>query len=484
MKLAIAGCCCVLLFAGPAFGEDGWAGEWMMTSMSMSVTTSNWGENCGPKPESYSSRSQLPVQIRVNSGHLFFSKTDLRTDRCSSPNLKLQKVSASRSNSTWKMVCQTPKDDPKFERGTYTLTAVDENRLEFTNVSRFDWTLKGDRCVAASTERRVYVRKSEESANPPKSEAVSPKKKDESAAILESMRPWCEPKGPVARIVITPPAANIGPGEKICLNATAYDSMDCRKSVNVRWSVTQNEQPVRGRISPNGCFSAGANAADAEGEYVVTARVGAKAARAVVSVVFPDLVDLLAARLRPLETLEKMEESKPNTNVPKEGKPSLPRAILPPPPPTSIQGNKGVMPTDSGQTGTWILVTLLLATSIAGIAGFRLLRRSQRKSRNERMELDDWPNQDQPKNQEDLVSDQPKVDANRLCCPSCNRIFDEGALFCPYDKASLVPMANAANLPKAGMICPKCHRGYDAGARFCPHDSEKLVPYESWRLER
>ncbi len=75
MKFAIAGCCCALLFATPAIGDNGWAGEWTMTSMSLKVTTSKWGENCGPKPESYNSRVQLPVQIRESDGHLIFSKT-------------------------------------------------------------------------------------------------------------------------------------------------------------------------------------------------------------------------------------------------------------------------------------------------------------------------------------------------------------------------------------------------------------------------
>jgi len=136
-----------------------YAGLWIMTTMRFNVEIHSWGNNCGPRPKSYSSNKQREVEITEQKGHLVFSRGGIRTDRCGSPNPRINTVSENRTSSKWRRVCNTKKDDPKFEKGEYILEAIEKNKFEYTVNSNFNWTLKGDHCVASLKEKRIYIRK-------------------------------------------------------------------------------------------------------------------------------------------------------------------------------------------------------------------------------------------------------------------------------------------------------------------------------------
>ena len=321
----------VLAIPSGALANPKFAGRWNMTSRKLVVTVENWGEFCGPQPKVYSSNKVRPVDIISQGSHLVFSIGGLRTDRCSSPNPHLQTKGQSTSKTRWTRVCETPSSDPKFEREEYTLTAKGNDRLEYTKKSKFDWTLKGDNCVASMTERRVYERQAEPGAD---DEAETPKKATKPKLDLEYPEPEdekvdCKRDGAITRLVVNPLNVEIGPQERICFKAVGVDAAGCRFKVDASWTVSQGGQEVGGLLSRNVCFKAGATAADSEGIYDIAAQAEGKQGTAHVTVSFPDLGELLHARLHPsqeLETAPDPSKSEKNGVLPGQAD-SLPSAI-------------------------------------------------------------------------------------------------------------------------------------------------------------
>jgi LPXTG-motif cell wall-anchored protein len=472
----------VTLLAGGARADEQYAGRWKRTALKLTVKVESWGEDCGPEPKSYGSNKEVETDVVAQGKHLVFSTGNLRTDRCMSPNPRLQSVSESAGGGSWKRVCQTPSTDSKSERVEYSLTASGANRLDYKALSRFDWTLKGDHCVATLEETRVFVRASEGGA------PAADKPAADKAAVGKPAKPVeaddegteCATHGPTRRLVVTPREARIGPGERVCFAAQGYDENNCRFAVNAAWVATQDDQEVGGLLSRGGCFSAGATAADSEGVYEVSARFEGKKSSARVHVTFPDLGDLLAARLHPVEDGE--ADAAAVTAV--QGALPLP-AVAPVAAPPATGGNT-----------TWLLIVIGAIVLVAvALLVFVLVMRG--RSRRPSDEDDDWnaplvPPHPQPPRKElpsaslapEPAPRQQSGAVGALQCPKCKSTFPAGAKFCPHDGSTLVAAATAADgtgEDPPGMICPKCHRPYEPGARFCPHDKELLVPYPVWR---
>ena len=477
------------------------AGRWKRTTFRVKVTVQSWGEDCGPKPKSYGSSKIVDVDVISQGAHLVFSKGGMRTDRCMSPNPRLATVSQKNASGNWSRVCQTPKSDPKFERLESTLKAHGSNKLVYSGKSKFDWSLKGDHCVAFLDEKRIYIREGaeeEEEEEPPKEK--QPKKEKEKPQPEPVVKPGCEEHGPIKRLALHPKKAQIGPGERVCFRAEGIDADGCRFPVSASWTATQDEQEVGGLLSRGGCFSAGATAAESEGTYEITARVEGKSAEATVTVSFPDLGDLLAARLKPIGQEDDVDAgTAAQATDPAAG---APRAPAQPAPPTAET---------AGSDNTVLLIVVIAAGMVIAV-GLLVLALIMRRRPKRPMDLDeddddDWLEQRAPAPRAKVSSPAPQLTpdpttkptrdlreglsgkADQVLCPECNRRFPAGARFCPHDGQSLIPPpAGSGFFPKpgsdAGMVCPKCHRGYDAGARFCPHDSEKLVQYKEWRESR
>ena len=186
-----------------ADAQDRFSGDWTMTSVSMKVDVDSWGANCGSKPKAYSSNNERLVTITTIGGHLIIEKGQVRTDRCGSPNPKIQTALSRRTDRRWKRECQTAKNDPKFESGAYTLTAVNDNRLEYTATSRFAWTLKGDECLVHSTEKRVFIRVQQAPPEPsetPTLGTVQPIDTEQPPPPAQTGQ--CEPTGAVAKVEV------------------------------------------------------------------------------------------------------------------------------------------------------------------------------------------------------------------------------------------------------------------------------------------
>jgi hypothetical protein len=470
------------LLAHGARADEQYAGRWKRTSLKLTVKVESWGEDCGPEPKSYGSSKEVETDVVSQGKHLVFSTGNLRTDRCMSPNPRLQSVSESSGGGSWKRVCQTPASDSKAEKVEYSLIAGGANRLDYKAVSRFDWTLKGDHCVAVLEETRTFVRIDETGGKataeqPAAGKPAAGKTGQDPAADDEGTE--CAVHGPARRLAVAPREARIGPGDRVCFVAHGFDDNGCRFPVTATWIVTQDDQEVGGLLSRGGCFSAGATAADSEGVYEVSARFEGKKSSAQVTVAFPDLGDLLAARLRPAEDGE-ADAAPPAT--------ASPAGALPLPVPIAAA------PASGGNT----LLLLVVIGAIVLAAGALLVfvvvirRRARRPAEDDDWQQADAPHHPRPARQElPSASLAPEPAPRRqsgaegaLRCPKCGSAFPAGAKFCPHDGSTLVTAATAsdgAGEDPPGMICPKCHRPYEPGARFCPHDKELLVPYPVWR---
>ncbi|MCP4677159.1 MAG: zinc ribbon domain-containing protein [Deltaproteobacteria bacterium] len=468
--------------------------------MTYNVKIEGWGDHCGPKPVSHSSKKKRSVEIEQHGKHLVFSKGGLRTDQCGSPNPRLSSVSSAAGAGSWKRLCETPKNDPKYERGEYKLVAKGDNKLEYTANSTFNWTLKGDHCVASSVERRAYVRvskvKKAKSKEKPKV-GKNEKKLDPPGDIFdeddeEDVKPGCEEPGPARRLILQPRKARLGPSERVCFRSIAVDENGCRTTVKANWTVTQGGRAVSGLLTATGCFRAGDTAAESEGDYKVVARAEGRTGSAEVSVLFPDLGELLAARLKPLEDEDNADNAE-TAPVP---------VPVPVPVPDSLPSTAptaGSTPTASATATAkdngwsfWLIVGFLGAA----LTGFTIviimsLRRNASRKKSETEDFDNWldAETDSAKSSEPDSSPAKKIE-EKVVCPKCGEAFPKGSKFCPHDGATLdnnrtepdsKPMSSDGN---GGMVCPVCHRGYDISARFCPHDSEKLVSYTEWRSRK
>jgi hypothetical protein len=78
--------------------------------------------------------------------------------------------------------------------------------------------------------------------------------------------------------------------------------------------------------------------------------------------------------------------------------------------------------------------------------------------------------------QEDYLDTQRAL----MRCSMCDRRYDLGANYCPYDGEQLegIEEEDERAVYEGGMTCPECARLYEEDASFCPEDGARLLPSE------
>jgi hypothetical protein len=303
---------------------------------------------------------------------------------------------------------------------------------------------------------------------------------------------------------LEPRRIEIEPSEKVCFRAVGVDSSGCRKPVKPRWLAFQDGKQIHGLMSQAGCFFSGDNAAESEGLYTVSARYKGKSDSAKVFVAYPDITDLLAARLRPLDELLGEEEKKnTDTSLPKPpkraGTKSEPKKTAGKAQPTFKPKPEIAKAGDNNWNWLIIAVIVVAITGAASVLLIYLRRKSRHYSETED-EFAKWLDEasssgirdDKPVSRSNEMRREGNKavnkTANKTVCPKCGSLFPPEARFCPEDgspleiePAELEEDRKSFSNNNGGKICPKCHRGYDMEAVFCPHDSERLIPYCEWR---
>lgn len=436
-----------MLVAGSARADGPYEGTWTAGPTRIEVSVSSWGPDCGPRPQSTTVPSPGNVRITQDGDHLeFHGRTTQRTDRCWSENRAVRRVSSSHQSGVWRTVCRTPENDARAETGTYTLRASGEDRLELSDVSRYDWQLNESRCVGTITSSQTFtrVRTGGGSTRPD--------------PVPEPQEPACTPGAP-ARIRLAPQNAEVEPGGEVRFRARVVDAAGCTvRGRNVQWSLV--EPDARTARLTNGVFTAAANAAEAEGAFTVVARAGELEARTQVTVRTADLSDLIAKRTSG-GVVQVADD---------EGDASGGSAA-------GLVARRA----DEKSSLLWPLLGAGVALFLIAGAAFFLLRRKRPSARSVE---DSFP---PPAPARAVPTVPPGAPATRTpvasarapgaprVCPVCHKEYDDATIgFCPADGA---PLADTSAPSGQAWICPTCRRGFGEGVRVCPTDGDELIPY-------
>jgi len=395
------------------------AGRWRAGPTRLTVQIASWGPDCGPRPRSTTLAAPGEVSVTARAGHLAFGgAVDRRTDQCWSENRTLRRQSSVRRGSSWTTRCATPRDEPKAEKGVYTLTVAGPAVLERRGVSEYDWQLNDSHCVATVTEVQRFTRSPEAST---------------ASAREAAGAPSCQP-GPPVSLALRPDARRIEPGEQVCFRATLLDAAGCPTPVSPRLRLERPEGlggTMRGR-----CFVAGANAATAEGTFRIIASARGLTSRASVAVQTADLSDLRAQRIG---------EGGEGSRAEAEAARAEEAARL-----AASSGRGGVSP--------WLVGGLVVVGLALVVLGLVVANALQARGR---------PGEAAP---ETVAQAIPA--GGSPAPPSAPPDRGAGATDPAPPPTMTAPPSDAA------MICPVCRVGYSGGGGVCPRDGVELLPYE------
>lgn len=466
----------VLSIASSARADGPFEGDWRAGPMRIDITVESWGGDCGPRPQSTTVPGGRTIHVTQSGDDLTFAGRPARsTTGCWSENTAVRRVSRSYQAGTWRIVCRTPEEDPRAETGTYTLTASGSDRIEFRDVSRYDWQLNESQCRATLTSTQTFERVS--GATPEPQPQPQPEPEPETRP-----EPACTPGAP-ARIQIRPAEAAIEPGGRQCFSARVVDASGCAVPGRPVQLELRSPPGVTGTLRGT-CFQAAGNAAEAEGEFTIIGRSAAAGgtasleAQATLRVRTPDLSDLIARRA--------------------EGGGAV-----------SVTGGEAtseqaarVAARSEAARGGWILpvaggaIALVLLVALVGALVARS-RRSKKKIAALEAEavaapgasvpdqaplgqapLGRAPLAQAPQAQAPIAA--PVAPGEPKICPSCRRGHPPDATRCSVDGTPLVLYADfvagkAGPAASASKVCPVCGSRFPATTRFCGKDGATLV---------
>lgn len=401
--------------------------------MNIQVSVQSWGTDCGPRPTSSTSNGGGTFGITQSGDHLTFRLQSQRTTRtCWSENRAVQRVSSSVRAGTWTIVCRTPAEDSRAETGRYTIQALGDDRLQFTDQSEYNWQLNESSCVATIRTTQSFTRVGSGAATPAPENA-----------------PRCTP-GAAARIALRPARADVPPGGEQCFTARVVDAAGC---------------PVRGRVAalrvadgnPGTISGLCYQAADSAGSANILASAGALRAEATVTVRSMDLSDLIARRT---------ETGSVGSGTPDEDATSETAALVSTPPADE--------PPDLLVPSIAVGAALLLLIFGVVVLRMRSNKTSATTTRDVRIVRESLR---APAMAAADAAPAEVDEAGDLICPQCRRGYPDGTESCPHDGTALMPYKDFAAGPKdESKICPTCSKRFPATTKFCGEDGATLVP--------
>jgi|GEM_PF-4220931 len=477
-----------LYHSNNASAQPDLSGTYVEGPQKVDVDIKTWGEDCGPKPKSYSSAGGKKVTVKVDGDNLIFSDGN-STKSCWSANPRIKRLSASKKGNKWVLICETPENDSRYEHGEYTITYTEEG-LVFVNKSTYNWQLKESVCSATITIRKVYTRiepKEEE-----KKEINQPGENiliNDLKNLPEEKEGACKTQGAPVKISISPSVANVGPGEKICFDIHGVDEHGCRVPINANLTLSSPPGLTEPFLSGN-CFVAGKNAALSEGTFRIIAKTeNGMTATSRVRVNFGGVEDLIAVNL-----------GSSNESAKDSGNTSVLRAN-PPPGFVVIQKEKG----EKYKNLVRFLILLFAIFVIGCVIAISVTLIKVRKVRQKIKETLDKETLTYQKNIQEIqkakstkeeldtnitpakekVNDRKQTaaeDSGWMRCEICNREFEPGYLRCPYDGSELKRIGEADyKVSRGGLVCPVCRRGFRGSITVCPFDKVHLVPYSVFK---
>lgn len=430
--------------AATASAQTSWAGAWRAGTTSVQAEVSDWGADCGPRPESTTVSASGDVRITQEGDHLtLFTRPQVNTQSCWSENPAVRKVSASVQVGTWRVICRTPEDDPRGEVGTYTLRALGDNTLEKKDVSRFNWRLNASQCVAVVTATQRFERVS---AAAPVVVAPSAPPVIATPRAPEPVLPACS-FTTAAKIELRPSPSTVELGERTCVRALLIDAAGCRQVARaVVWEL--NDGGGGKTSAADGCFTL-----SAVGTYTLEARSGA-----------------LRAQLRFVGKVPDYSKLR----VAEQGSDAGARLVAVPTR-TSGEAAGSATPTASSPnapTGVLVAAAFALVTAITLLVLLLVLR--SRRARVEETKPSEPVATPSSTTAPNVAPPQPEYGDNM-----------DTIIAAPRSDMSLRPPAVAAIdtglVPTQDRICPTCRRGFGLESTFCPHDGTPLITYAAFK---
>jgi hypothetical protein len=483
--------CLLLSLAGTqrANAQNALGGSWRAGATSVDVAVESWGGDCGPRPTSTRSGGGGLVNLEQKEQVLIVHgrDQDIRSDACWSRNPAMKRTTASFSGGVWITRCRTSDTDPRAEQGTYTLKLLTPDSLFYQDISHYDWSLNTSKCVATFTTSQTLSRGNKTPLQPAQAHAA-PRAVPEhveaapatgtpsnaGTATLDEDRA-CKPGAP-AHIAVRPRRVDIEVGQHVCLHARVSDAADCTvRNADVDW-ILVHSKALRGTLS-YGCFTAASSAAEAQGDFRVTARSSGLSADAIVTVKPIDLSAVLAKRM----------EGSGLTGFDESGeaiKSAPPKAVSHISTHTSTQAEGG------GKHSLWI-VGLCIAAILLGVFGWLYNRRPRAAAiSGEPAQRLSFPEANVPSASRDEseksapVTTSPPAASEEpdksWICPLCRVGYPAHQATCPKDGTALMPYGEFAKLGRKhdeehAKRCPTCGRTYPASAGFCGDDGTALV---------
>jgi hypothetical protein len=431
-----------------ARADGPYEGSWRPGPMRIEVGVDSWGADCPPQPRSTTTPGGGPVHVTQSGDHLTFPDGHTTRD-CWSANPAVHRVSSTYSDATWRIVCRSPADDSRRETGTYTLRASTIDRIEFRDVTDYDWSLNESHCTARITTTQTFERVS--AATPVVTPTTPVTVPDEPPA------PACTPGAP-ARIAMRPASTTLAPGERACITARVVDANGCAVGGASPAFELRAPSGQSGELH-GGCFTASPTAA---GTFVVTARSGALSGETTIQVRVLDLSDLIARRTEAGGVA---------------GEPTA----------TTGSDARVAARTESARAGMplWAVAASICGLVLVLVAVVGLLTRGRRRRAPRREEVPfgspiagGAPETiaAPPVATPSPVSEQASA-SDAMICPVCRRGYAADVAMCPKDREPLVPYATfvqrrVENAP--AKICPKCGTSYAGNVKFCGKDGTTL----------
>jgi len=493
--LAIA----ALLVTAPAHAQ-GLGGEYTVGPTKVKVNIHSWGDDCGPKPKSYSTKAKgKKVTVSVSGDHLVFSN-GRSTKKCWSANIKLQRLSVTKKGNSWTIVCKSAASDSHQEHGKYVIT-VSGSKIAVKDTSNYNWKLKESVCKATIVIDRVFTKSGTVEEPPPEPDPPPPPTPPTITPTIEKDYPEepppkkCKEMGAPIRLAVFPSTAETTPGHKVCFNAYALDKNGCRLHVKPEWKLNKQSSDRSGRLDGN-CFVPGDNAADSEGVFRVIAEYSYYTAGSKVVVKSQYIEDLIAINLDP--TGEGEQPAGGGPAVARPGTSADEQIDVP------LAGGRRIPVVLIYVIPPILLVFAIVLVIIIGVASRRKrFKRRIAELEAQRMQEEVLPalavpqeaspvpgqgvgEPGPPPARQRRQAQLPRTSGSGVApgpapavmiCRVCGREHSSGSKFCPHDGSALVPIDLTDDGPQeTGMICPRCGRGYSPGTRNCGDDGELLVP--------
>lgn len=493
-----------VLGAHPSAAAASIDGEYSVGPQSVKVSIKSWGDDCGPKPKSYTSKGKGTVTVTQKGDHLFFSN-GRSTKKCWSANPKLQRLSVTKKGNIWTIICESPSSDSRYEHGTYVVNAT-TGKITVKDRSKYNWKLKESVCEATIVIQRSFSKLGggEEPDEEPEEIPEVPDGPPVKIPTIEKEYPEppqpakCKNPGPPVKFILLPSSAKTTPGRKVCFTAYEVDKDGCRTSVGAEFKLVKEKSGRRGRMDGH-CFIPGDSAADSEGKFKVVATHGYDTATSRVTVLSAFIEDLIAVNLDPVGD---QDEEAGSPQVPSARSTDSEEIDVP------VAGQKRppvyllyILPPG------FVVILLVIVVVVAVRQRKKKLHARIEELMEQRMAEEaregappsgpvstapphssaaaPQPARQRrqahiPRTEEPSAAPAAVNEADSgvtMVCRVCGREFHGGSKFCPHDGSALVSESDQDEpVKESGMICPRCGRGYSAGTRNCGEDGELLVP--------